>query len=156
MGYVLAVAKNHPVTTAAGAVRADTLVRRLPPRAWQRLSAGPGAKGHRYYDCAWVVIDPGVPGHRWLLVRRHRRTRELAYYRCYAPHRVPLATLVKVAGCRWAAEEDFQASKGLAALDQHQVRRWVSWSGELPWPCSRWPSLPSPPWPSTPSPRHLG
>ena len=24
-------------------------------------------------------------------------------------------------------EEDFQAGKGLAALDQHQVRRWVSW-----------------------------
>ena len=24
-------------------------------------------------------------------------------------------------------EEDFQASKGLAALDQHQVRRWISW-----------------------------
>ncbi len=24
-------------------------------------------------------------------------------------------------------EEDFQASKGLAALDEHQVRRWASW-----------------------------
>ena len=24
-------------------------------------------------------------------------------------------------------EEDFQASKGLAALDQHQVRTWISW-----------------------------
>lgn len=24
-------------------------------------------------------------------------------------------------------EESFQASKGLAGLDQHQVRRWVSW-----------------------------
>jgi len=23
--------------------------------------------------------------------------------------------------------EDFQASKGLAALDEHQVRRWTSW-----------------------------
>ncbi len=48
--YVLAVAKSHPVTTAAGAVRADLLARRLPPRAWQRLSAGPGAKGHGWYD----------------------------------------------------------------------------------------------------------
>jgi hypothetical protein len=24
-------------------------------------------------------------------------------------------------------EEDFQAGKGLAALDEHQVRSWVSW-----------------------------
>ena len=48
--YVLAVAKSHPATTAAGAVRPDLLARRLPPRAWQRLSAGPGAKGHGWYD----------------------------------------------------------------------------------------------------------
>lgn len=40
-----------------------------------------------------------MPGHHWLLMRRHRRTRE----------------------------ENFQAGKGLAALDEHQVRRWISW-----------------------------
>ncbi len=127
VSYVLAVAKSHPVTTAAGALRADVLARKLPPRAWQRLSAGPGAKGHRYYRWAWVSIDPGRPGHHWLLIRRHRRTRELAYYRCYSPRHVPLTALVRAAGRRWAVEEDFQASKGLAALDEHQVRRWTSW-----------------------------
>jgi SRSO17 transposase len=127
VGYVLAVAKSHPVPTATGALRADALARRLPPRAWQRLSAGPGAKGHRWYDWAWVAIDPGLPGHHWLLIRRHRRTRELAYYRCCSPRHVPLAVLVRAAGHRWTVEEDFQASKGLAALDEHQVRRWTSW-----------------------------
>nr|WP_181193226.1 hypothetical protein [Prauserella shujinwangii] len=30
-------------------------------------------------------------------------------------------------GTRWRVEEPFQTSKGLAGLDQHQVRRWVSW-----------------------------
>jgi hypothetical protein len=35
--------------------------------------------------------------------------------------------LVKVAGLRWTAEENFQASKGLTGLDDHQVRRWASW-----------------------------
>jgi len=127
VSYVLAVAKSHPAATAAGVLRADTLAKKLPPRAWQRLSAGPGAKGHRWYDWAWVAIDPGLPGCRWLLIRRHRRTRELAYYRCYCPHHVPLAVLVRAAGRRWTVEEDFQASKGLAALDEHQVRRWISW-----------------------------
>jgi SRSO17 transposase len=127
VSYVLAVAKSHPVTTAAGSWRADALTARLPRRAWQRLSAGHGAKGQRWYDWAWVSIDPGLPGYRHLLIRRHRRTRELAYYRCYTPRHATLAALVKAAGRRWAAEEDFQASKGLAALDEHQVRTWTSW-----------------------------
>jgi SRSO17 transposase len=127
VSYVLAVAKSHPAATAAGTVRADALARKLPPRAWQRLSAGTGAKGHRWYDWAWVAIDPARSGHRWLLIRRHRRTRELAYYRCYSPHHVPLTVLVAAAGRRWMVEEDFQASKGLAAPGEHQVRRWTSW-----------------------------
>jgi hypothetical protein len=48
----LAAAKSHPVTTAVGAPRADALAEKLPPRAWQRLSAGPGAEGHRWYERA--------------------------------------------------------------------------------------------------------
>lgn len=42
-------------------------------------------------------------------------------------HPVPLPVLVRVAGQRWTAEETFQAGKGLAGLDEHQVRRWTSW-----------------------------
>ena len=38
-----------------------------------------------------------------------------------------MRTLVVVAGQRWRIEESFQAAKGLTGLDQHQVRRWVSW-----------------------------
>ena len=127
VGYVLAVAKDHQVTTGLRACRADKLAAALPPHAWQCLSAGPGAKGHRYYDWAWVAIGPACPGYRWLLIRRNRRTRKLAFYRCYCPHHVPLPTLVKIAGIRWTTEENFQASKGLTGLDEHQVRRWGSW-----------------------------
>jgi SRSO17 transposase len=127
LGYVLAIATNHRLPAAAAAWRADALAARLPPRAWQRLSAGPGAHGHRYYDWAWISIQPPQPGCHWLLVRRNRRTRELACYRCYAPRHVPLTALVHVAGIRWSTEENFQASKGLAGLDEHQVRTWRSW-----------------------------
>jgi SRSO17 transposase len=155
VSYVLAVAKSHHVTCAAGAMRADALACRLPPRAWQRLSAGPGAKGQRWYDWAWASIDPGGTGCRWLLIRRHRRTRELAYYRCYPPRPVALARLVRAAGRRWAVEEDFQA------------RAWPPWMstrsapgppgiGGSPWPCSPWPSSPWLPWPSTPTHRPPG
>ena len=94
IGYVLAVAVTHRVATAAGTCPARQIAARLPGRAWQRYSAGEGAKGYRYYDWAWVAIDPARPGHRWLLIRRNRRTRELAFYRCYAPRHVPLPALI--------------------------------------------------------------
>ena len=127
MSYVLAVASTHRVTTGAGTCPAGTIARGLPRRAWQRYSAGQGAKGHRWYDWAWASIDAGRPGCRWLLIRRSRQTGELAFYRCYSSRPVPLATLVKIAGLRWTTEENFQASKGLTGLDEHQVRRWTSW-----------------------------
>jgi SRSO17 transposase len=132
VGYVLAVACSHHVTTPVGKLRADAIVSRLPRRAWQRLSAGDGSKGPRFYDWAWVTIDAAADdsersGQRWLLIRRNNGTGELAYYRGYTAQPVPLRDLVRVAGRRWTVEESFQASKGLAGLDQHQVRRWISW-----------------------------
>jgi hypothetical protein len=73
-------------------------------------------------------LDDGEDhGLNWLLLRRNQRTRELAYYHCFVPSPVPLATLVRVAGRRWTIEERFQTGKGLCGLDQHQVRRWRSW-----------------------------
>ncbi|MFD7433905.1 IS701 family transposase [Streptomyces sp. NPDC059861] len=129
VGYVLAISRKRPITTSAGVFPAGLLAHGPPKRAWQRLSAGDGAKGHRFYDWAQVDIDrsAGSSGHRWLLVRRNRRTGEFAFYRCYSARPVPLTTLVKVAGRRWTVEETFQAAKGLAGLDEHQVRRWTSW-----------------------------
>jgi SRSO17 transposase len=127
VGYVLAVARDHQITTRPGKLRADALVKKLPKRAWQKLSAGAGAKGHRFYDWALADIANDRPGHHQLLVRRNRRTGELAFYRCYSATRVPLSTLVQVAGRRWTVEETFQSGKGLAGLDEHQVRHWTSW-----------------------------
>jgi hypothetical protein len=107
------------------------------------VSAGTGAKGHRLYDWAFLCLDHrpasgGQPDQRWLMIRRHRRTGELAFYRCDIPGPAPLATLVWVARQRWRIEECFQTGKGLVGLDQHQVRRWRSWYGGSPWPW--WPT----------------
>jgi SRSO17 transposase len=131
LGYVLAVAKSHPVTTAIGPRPAIELARRLPARAWQRLSAGPGAKGPRWYD--WALIDTADPaagdadGPHWLLIRRRIADGEYAFYCAHAPAPVPLAQLVRVAGSRWRIEDGFAGGKELAALDEHQVRSWTSW-----------------------------
>ena len=131
LGYVLAVAKSHPVITGIGPRPAGELARRLPARAWQRVSAGPGAKGPRWYDWALIeAADPAVTegdGPHWLLIRRRISDGEYAFYRAHAPHPVPLAQLVRVAGSRWKVEDGFAGGKELAALDEHQVRSWASW-----------------------------
>jgi SRSO17 transposase len=98
-----------------------------------RCRAAPAPKAHRYYDWAFLRLDHHGPapgrqaGQHWLMLRRNQRTGELAFYRCWTPRPVPLATLVRVAGSRWTVEERLQTGKGLVGLDQHQVRRWRSW-----------------------------
>ena len=133
VGYVLVVARDHRVVAGGDTYRADELAARVPARAWQQISCGKGAKGHRFYDWAFIRLDhdglgpAGLAAQRWLLVRRNQRTGELAFYRCFVPRPVPLAVLVRVAGRRWTIEERFQTAKGLVGLDQHQLRRWRSW-----------------------------
>jgi SRSO17 transposase len=131
IGYVLGIGANRTVIAGAGAERVDVLTASLPRHAWQRRSAGVGAKGERWYS--WALIDitdsdaAAAAGQHHLLVRRNDKTGELAYYRCYSPTPATLADYVRVAGWRWKVEESFQTSKELAGLDEHQVRRWTSW-----------------------------
>ena len=134
LGYVLAVSCDHLVPIDGGKTRcrADRLVADLPATAWTRRSAGDGSKGPRFYDCAWLADDgadgdPADDGRHSLLIRRNDATGELAFYRCWTPGPTTLAQLVRVAGVRWIVEESFQAGKGQVGLDQHQVRRWMSW-----------------------------
>jgi DDE superfamily endonuclease len=110
IGSVLAVACDHRVVAAGHTWRADALLARVPARAWQLVSDGRGANGHRWYDWAFICLDcdpspGGQAGQRWLLARRNHTTGELAFYRCLTPRPVALATLVRVAGRRWTIEE---------------------------------------------------
>ena len=130
LGYVLAIAANRRVPTHAGPIRVDALPALIPAHAWQTHSAGDGAHGPRLYSWAWFRLlaeDDTDTGIHHLLIRRNDATGELAYLRCYSPRPAPLRTLVSVAGQRWRIEESFQTAKGLAGIDQHQVRRWASW-----------------------------
>jgi SRSO17 transposase len=127
IGYVMAFACSMRVKINHGrtAVRADIVAGRMPATAWQRHSAGNGAKGPRYYDWAWIHLCTG--SHRQLLIRRNRSTGELAFYPCWSPTAAPLSDLVRFAGIRWSVEECFQAAKGQVGLDHYQVRNWTSW-----------------------------
>jgi SRSO17 transposase len=126
LGYVLAVSCDHRIPAFPGGkrrLRADQVAAAVPRRCWQRISAGTGSKGPRWYDWAWASVHQ--PGHSLLIRRGSDGT--LAFYRCWSPAPVPLTALVRVAGTRWAVEEQFQAAKSQAGLDHYQVRTWTGW-----------------------------
>jgi SRSO17 transposase len=126
-GYVLAVPVNFTARLPSGRKTTVAAVARLiPAAAWETRSCGPGCKGHRDYAWAWAAT--ASPRH-WVLIRRSLSDPdELAFFYCHVPagRPVTLAILVKVAGKRWPVEECLQQGKGLAGLDQHQVRTWQS------------------------------
>lgn len=70
-------------------------MKKVPKRAWQRLSAGRGAKGQRFTDWAVIDLTEAAPGRCQLLIRRNRTTGELAYYRCFSPQPVVLTEMVR-------------------------------------------------------------
>jgi SRSO17 transposase len=126
LGYVLAVSCDHRIPAFPGGsrrLRADQVAAAVPGRCWQRISAGTGSKGPRWYDWAWASAHQ--PGHSLLIRRGSDGT--LAFYRCWSPAPVALAALVRVAGMRWSVEEQFQAAKSQAGLDHYQVRTWTGW-----------------------------
>lgn len=140
IGYVLAVpVKQRTPAVVEGSlrdVRVDQLAAGLPETAWERLSAGDGAKGPRTYDWARVAVRPLEDGEEhWMLTRRRFGDGELAYYLCFAPGGASLAELVSVAGRRWAIEESFQTAKGQVGLDHYQVRSWPAWHRHITLAC---------------------
>lgn len=123
-----------PVTLGSSqAVTAAAAGKLIPDGAWQRLRTGSGTKGVRHYDRAMleVTADDTPDGqdrrHSLLLIRRHRYTGTVSFYRCWTPKPVPLSRLIAVAQTRWRIEEDHQLAKQVAGLDSGQVIRWKSW-----------------------------
>jgi SRSO17 transposase len=137
--YVLAVTGKEYVNLDATWTqqRVSTLLqelRTLPAEAWQRLSAGDGAKGPRVDD--WYrlpLVPPLQEGYeRWCLVRRSLSDPdELQAYVAFAPVGTELATLVQVAGRRWTIEVAFEQAKGEVGLDHYEVRSWTGWQRHI-------------------------
>lgn len=125
--YVLAVASNTHVWRGFYQVKPGELVKEVPPEAWVRLSAGAGTKGPRLYDWARMRLNRHLGLSRWLLFRRNLTSGEVAFYVAHARRNASLATLVQVAGSRWAVEEDFESAKGEVGLADYEVRTWTAW-----------------------------
>ena len=121
LGYILAVTKAQRL----GLARVEDRAAGLPSTAWQRLSAGDGAKGPRLYDWAYLPCgSDAAPGwEKGLLIRRSlAEPGKLAFYLTHAAHGTALADLVRIAGTRWTIEACFEAAKGEVGLDQYEVR----------------------------------
>lgn len=145
MSYVLCVASNQWVWVdtqepgRAGTelgrqqLQVKTLAASVSPQSFKKISAGKGAKGPRMYSWARTPVHlPGQSGEQpkagWLMIRRSLTDPcDCAYYLCSSPVGTTLATLVLVAGKRWAIEETFQTGKGEVGLDHYQVRRYDGW-----------------------------
>lgn len=129
--FVLAVPKNEALWAGFQQVQAEILVASVPGEAWQRLSAGDGAKGPRLYDWALVPLPRFQQAddvlHALLVRRSLSDPTERAYYVVFAPANVTLQTLVEVAGQRWKVEECFELAKNEVGLDHDEVRHWTGW-----------------------------
>jgi SRSO17 transposase len=127
-GYVLRVPSNFHLTLARGVKLSckQAAARFLAGgRRWEIRSAGTGSKGARWYAWAWIAT---TSARHYLLIRRHRVTGELAFHYCHVPKGQPLSLsrLIRAAGLRWLAEENFQSSKGCFGPGQSQVRRYTA------------------------------
>jgi hypothetical protein len=110
--YVLALPKNQRIGLTR---QAEEVAAGWPAERWQRLSAGEGSQGPRWYDWAWQSLDyrwlePGWK--QWLLARRSlTEPTKLTYYFVYAPESVTLDVVVRAAGSRWQVEEGIELEK---------------------------------------------
>jgi SRSO17 transposase len=127
VGYVFGVPCSFTVRLTSGReVRADQALKLVPATAWNRASCGPGSKGDRTYDWAWIAT--ASPRHHLLVRRNLTDPTDQAYFSCHVPEGRPatLGTLVKIAGRRWPVEEDFQFGKDHFGLDHSQVRLYTA------------------------------
>jgi SRSO17 transposase len=128
--YVLAVSGKEAVWLQQRQQKIKAILAALPHEGWERISAGAGSKGPRWYD--WMRLELQAPRqagwNRWVVVRRScSDPQEVTAYVAFAPAHTTLAEQVRVAGVCWTVEESIQTAKGEVGLDHYEVRSWTGW-----------------------------
>lgn len=130
VGYVVAVSSQQRLFLDGRYARVDEYAADWPNQAWKKLSCGPGTKGERVYQ--WAFVGFGTPTEmgfrKGFLVRRSLKdSADRAYYFTCANADTSVNELVRVAGARWAIEECFEQGKQETGLDEYEVRSWHAW-----------------------------
>lgn len=128
--FVLALSGKESVWLEAQQQSVKAVLAATPSEGWERISAGDGSKGPRWYD--WRRLELAAPPSegwkRWLVMRRSiSDATDITAYLAYAPAGSTLAEQIRVAGMRWTIEESIQTAKGEVGLDQYEVRSWTGW-----------------------------
>jgi hypothetical protein len=118
-----------------GGRRADEALAALRPEAWQRHSAGEGAKGERLFDWAlvheWPQAEPDGWTRRVIARRRLTAPADVHFFVVRCPKAMPLAEIARLAGRRWVIEECFRTVKQKAGLADYEVRTWRAWQRHI-------------------------
>jgi len=126
--YVLAVPSNQRMALMPSVAQ---VVAHWPAEDWQRLSAGEGSQGPRWYEWGWQALTSRLlpeGWQQWLLARRSlSEPEQIAYYFVFAPATVTLEDVVRAAGSRWQGEEGFELAKQEVGLGDYEVRHWQGW-----------------------------
>ena len=119
--YVLAVRSDQRLWVGFEQRRVDRIAAEASAEGWFRHSIAEGSKGPRVYDWSAVPFGPLTDKgqQRWLLVRRHPQTKELAWYLCCASPETTARELATAAGRRWSIEVCFESAKQQTGLDEY-------------------------------------
>lgn len=121
---------TKPRVSAGDAVE----VRHLATEAsldWQKLKIRDIQRGELWVRCAalciWRIEDQLPVQPVWLIIRQELDGTQTKYTLSNAEATLPLSTLAERQSRRYWVERVLQDGKGLAGLDEYQVRGWRGW-----------------------------
>lgn len=96
--YVMAISRQQHIAIGFQQIRVDDAVESFPANAWNKLSAGPGTKGERWYEWAAMKLCwPASEGmSQYLLVRRNiKDIKDIPHYFCHVSSDIAVAELAR-------------------------------------------------------------
>ena len=132
--YLLAVPAHENFLVGRYEVVVGEVLADLAEGDWQRLSAGPGSKGERWYDWQCLVLAEAVDadkGHYLLFRRSCAQPEQWQAYLVWGPQACDVPTLVRIAGSRWRIESAFEMAKQEVGLDEYEVRNARGWDRHM-------------------------
>ena len=132
--YLLAVLAQERFLVGRYEYGVEEVYADLAEEDWQRLSAGPGSKGERWYDWQCLVLAEGADadkGYHLLFRRACAQPQKWQAYLVWGPPACDVPTLVRIAGSRGRIESAFELARQEVGLDEYEVRNARGWDRHM-------------------------